>query len=233
MFILKAITLAIASSSMDVPTLLRDIVFKHPTISQLSLAIHALITSPTNDQKPNDMRHAQNMLELVEKYSTGFPAHRPRLPVPRCNSPSVVLLTGTTGALGVNLLVQLVKDASVTRIYALNRHSRLSEKNTSLLARQEAALEDQGFDRTVAMSSKVVLLECDLFAERCGIPSGKYDEVCLRCPVHQIDGIDGYLYQIRDSVTSIIHCGVCYRPHLPRAASDIRFMQQHGRWTST
>lgn len=60
------------------------------------------------------------MTTLLTRYSAGIPSHQPGdNPVkPRL---SVILIIGTRGGLGTNLLVHLLLHKDVTKVYALNR----------------------------------------------------------------------------------------------------------------
>ncbi|KAJ7572119.1 hypothetical protein C8J56DRAFT_993487 [Mycena floridula] len=73
--------------------------------------------------------------------------------------PSTVVVTGTTGFLGSYILQQLLLEGTVQRVYALNRKSDLG---MSLLERQTSAFSKHGLPPSLAMSSKLILIECDL-----------------------------------------------------------------------
>ncbi|KAJ7066919.1 hypothetical protein C8F01DRAFT_1340925 [Mycena amicta] len=71
------------------------------------------------------------------------------------SSGQTVLVTGTTGVLGTHILVELLARPDVSRVYALNR-------GTASLERQAAALEEQGFDPSLASSPKAFFVEGEL-----------------------------------------------------------------------
>ena len=77
----------------------------------------------------------------------------------------VVLLTGTTGALGAALLATLVSDPSVRKVYAFNRPS-VSMVHSE---RQKLALETAGYDPSIVNSPKVVLVEADMREDGLGV----------------------------------------------------------------
>jgi len=120
---------------------------------------------------------------MVQKFTEELPAHASRTHPDA--SGSVVLVTGTTGALGCHMLAQLVADPATSRIFALNRARRRSQM--TLVERQKLALLDRGLDPDVILSSdKVCLLEVDLTLNEFGLAPNIYDE-------------------LKNSVTHIIH----------------------------
>ena len=94
------------------------------------------------------------MMNFIEKYAWGFPAHRPDRGV--MPQGYIVLVTGTTGAIGSNTLAKLYESPDVSRIVVLARKS-----TTPIFVRQKKALEDRSLDPKIIDSSKVVLLEGD------------------------------------------------------------------------
>lgn len=89
----------------------------------------------------------------------------------------VVLLTGSVGAFGCNILAQLVSMETVTKIYAVNRSSR---QGIPLFSRQIDALRDHGFHADALLHPKVVLVECDLTLPTLGITPSVLEEVTYR-----------------------------------------------------
>ena len=121
-------------------------------------------------------------MNFVEKYAQSFPAHRPDRGV--MPQGYVVLVTGTTGAIGSNTLAKLYESPDVSRIVALARKS-----TTPISNRQKKALEDRGLDSKIVDSSKIVLLEGDP-----ALPSfGLRDDVLL---------------ELESAVTHILHVGM-------------------------
>lgn len=91
---------------------------------------------------------------LVEKYTQDFPIHKPAGVV--THHGDVVLVTGTTGAIGSNTLAELYKSPDFTRVFVLARKSTVP-----ISVRQKKALEDRGLDSSIIDSSKITLLEGD------------------------------------------------------------------------
>jgi len=124
------------------------------------------------------------MENMIRKYSQKFPRHQPSI---ERTTGDVILLTGSTGGLGSYILEALIRDSTVSRIYAFNRKS--SRVSGSLQERQRASFEDRDIDVSLFESEKVVLLEGDTAAERLGLDQDVFDAV-------------------RTSVTCIIHNGM-------------------------
>lgn len=149
----------------------------------------------------------------MAKYSVGFPAP-PRISMRRESSSTgeggdVVLLTGTTGALGSHLLEALLYDPSVSKVYALNR--RDASGSRSVYIRQTASFKERNLDYAALNSEKIELLEGDFDEDKLGLE-------------------DDLLYdEIRTSVTSIICCCMCIfftRPFV------ISLMVAHAAWST-
>jgi len=85
----------------------------------------------------------------------------------------VVLLTGSTGALGSYLLASLLENHCVAVVYALNR----SSEQSSVQQRQRAGFEDRGLDITLLESKKLIYLEVDASQTGLGLGDKLYEEV--------------------------------------------------------
>lgn len=141
-----------------------NVVYTHPTINALT----ALVCGESESQVTIE--------DLIAKYSTGLgsslAAERPNtvtLPAEQ-----IVLITGTTGNLGAELLLRLLEDPKVKTVYALNR------KSSSALPQQrhEDRFKDRGFDISLLSSSKkLVYLEGEASQERLGLDLETFEKV--------------------------------------------------------
>lgn len=115
------------------------------------------------------------MTTLLTRYSAGIPSHQPGdNPVkPRL---SVILIIGTRGGLGTNLLVHLLLHKDVTKVYALNR-AHLD--GITVFNRQANEFKAHGLPEVLALSSKLDLLEGDPSKSFLGLEIHKYQEVCF------------------------------------------------------
>lgn len=84
----------------------------------------------------------------------------------------VVLITGTTGAIGSNTLAGLYKTSRIARIIVLARKSI-----TPISVRQKKALEDRGLDPSTVDSPKITLLEGDPSLPDFGLPGDVFLEL--------------------------------------------------------
>ena len=136
---------------------------------------------------------------MVEKYSSDFPKHVPKVAQP-CKD--IIFVTGTTGGLGAALLACLVDDPKVQRVYAVNRKT-----GGSLEARQRRVLVERGYDADhILGSGKVILVDANMDGENFGIAKRLYEEVAGES--YNVYGqITNFTRQIRDCVTHIIHNG--------------------------
>ncbi|KAF8882260.1 male sterility protein-domain-containing protein [Infundibulicybe gibba] len=134
----------------------------------------------------NSRLHAEKIQQMVEKYSVGQTAHWqiPELSAgPHHDNHITVLLSGTTGSLGSEILVQLLGHSSVDKVYALNRRSA---RGLSLARRHQHIFVSKGLDTSLLGSTKLVFLEGDATQEHFGLGEKQYQ-------------------QLRDSVNIIIH----------------------------
>lgn len=110
------------------------------------------------------MRPKVAMDEMISKYTSALPP-LPSLSNATSSLPlATVLLTGSTGSLGSQILATLVEDERVAKIYAFNRPS----KATTLVQRQEAIFNDRGLDIALLESPKLVLIEGEINRDNLG-----------------------------------------------------------------
>ena len=107
-------------------------------------------------------------------FTEGFP---PRLTLN--GSISMVLhenvysLTGTTGFIGLNMMVWLLEVTVTTHVYAFNRPS----KNITLQASHLSSFKQRGLDTGLLSSEKLVFVEGDLSAPGFALDRKLYGEV--------------------------------------------------------
>lgn len=158
-------------------------VYQHPTPQSLATALLALKAGERQDTDQSTEAHITAMRQMLEKYAHWKPSAASNGATPRPSTASdAVLVTGTTGGLGAHLLALLVRDTTVSRVFAVNRAST----SASLLQRQRAALTSRGLDPAIAESPKVQLIEADLAAPQMGLAPD-------------------LLNQLRSEVTVIVH----------------------------
>jgi acyl carrier protein len=138
----------------------------------------AAADSATDPSVSSSAASVELMQELLDRYSARLP-HVSRTiqfedSVDSGASGMVVLITGTTGAVGCAAMTQLARSPDVAKIYALNRSSPAGE---SIVQRQRTAVMTQGWDMGEAEWKKVQLLEGDFHRNQLGLASDIYNEV--------------------------------------------------------
>ncbi|KAJ7165465.1 putative aminoadipate reductase [Mycena crocata] len=157
--------------------LTQNLVYSHPTISQLATFLHGLVSGTLTDAA--DAKTA--IEEMIAKYTVDLvPSFSV---VTNAGGPAVVLITGSSGNLGSQILASLLQDGWVEKIYAYNRPSL---KGLTSAERHRARFEDRGLDVGLLSSSKLSFIEGQIEEKGLGLPTDLYTE-------------------IRDSATVIIH----------------------------
>jgi thioester reductase-like protein len=125
------------------------------------------------------------MKAMAHKYVQEFPNHGMMAGKPETE---VVLVTGTSGALGSHIIAQLLQSPEIATVYALNR------PGSNLHDRQRASFSAQGVDLNFLQSPKLKLLAGDLNLPEFGLSRDDYDA-------------------LTDNVTTIIHNGMNFAAH--------------------
>lgn len=158
--------------SAAVQTVAHNVVFSHPTVRQLAAHVAQLVAGA--HAGPASATAAVE--EMIEKYSAGL-ADAPKA-IAEASAAPVVLLTGSTGALGSCMLEALLRDPRVARVYAYNRPGR--DAGGTSQDRQRRAFADKGLDLRLLekpASERLVYLEGDAALPRLGLADAVYDEV--------------------------------------------------------
>lgn len=124
-------------------------------------------------------KKAELMSDMLAMYSADRKAASAEIPASSAVSQpnkDVVLVTGTTGTLGSNILVQFLQNDDVELVYALNRPSK---GNTSPFQRQKDIFSTQGLPLSLLNSPKLVLLEGDLKVDNFNLPTDVAEKVCF------------------------------------------------------
>jgi hypothetical protein len=157
----------------------RNFVYDYPTVARLGEYIFNLgnISEMERVEKTESTEtKISAMRAMASKYTENLPKTRLRPTVNRQDTPArghamVVLVTGTTGALGCYLLARLLQDPRIERIYSFNRHAG------DFHTRQNLAFIDRGLDPGTLGSKKLSLLEGDLTKPNLGVSGEAYEEV--------------------------------------------------------
>ncbi|TKA59788.1 hypothetical protein B0A49_10410 [Cryomyces minteri] len=122
-------------------------IYAHPTIDSLSVYLHSLAKPNGNSgirentAHSNVERRTQRMKHLVEKYAKDLPSKAVSLldgdlqiGYGQAKERLTVILTGTTGTLGIWLLHTLLSDQKVSKVYCLDRSADARERNLKSFA---------------------------------------------------------------------------------------------------
>ncbi|KDQ57889.1 hypothetical protein JAAARDRAFT_206677 [Jaapia argillacea MUCL 33604] len=122
---------------------------------------------------------------MIEKYSVGLSTPTTSLPppsLPHSYDKPVILLTGSTGSLGTQLLSALLLDTRVYKIYAYNRPSIRGESSEE---RHVSMMVDKGLDMRLlergTEEGRLVFVEGDAGEVGLGIEEGLYKQIREEC----------------------------------------------------
>ncbi|KAK7050038.1 hypothetical protein VNI00_005470 [Paramarasmius palmivorus] len=183
MALFQTLRRAMKVSTRQIP---HNFVYFNPTIKRLGTYIaqivhygHSSVALAMLSGKISEME------KLALQYGREWPAHRhdPSQVEDEILEGDIVLLTGSTGSLGTYVLEALIKDPTVSRIYALNRQDVRGAR--TLFVRQSARFKDRGME-FVLNSDKLVLLEGDAAVENLGLERGVYEKLRkeVTCIIH-------------------------------------------------
>lgn len=144
----------------------QEFVFQNPTILRLSTAIVALVEPSF---KLSSLPLTEVIQGLIEKYSTKLPSFKPYQPPARG---AVVLLTGSTGALGSHILASLLSDDSVAEVFTLNRGGNVEH-------RQRSSFEERGLSVELLARRKLTSLVGDIHHSNLGLPEARLHDVSI------------------------------------------------------
>ncbi|KAG6908134.1 putative NRPS-like protein biosynthetic cluster [Tephrocybe rancida] len=149
-----------------------NLIYQTPTIIALAIQLVAISTPQELPQAPQ----GPCMIEaLVEQHSAGL---RPSnfIPLQQAEmSGAVVLLTGSTGHLGSQILASLLQDNRIRKIYAFNRPT--TDDGASILDRHMGKFRDIGLDTSLLEDEKLVFIVGDTSRPDLGIDSLLYKEI--------------------------------------------------------
>ncbi|KAI0966729.1 hypothetical protein F4678DRAFT_483642 [Xylaria arbuscula] len=150
------------------PQRLNRVVYRHPTILGIATQIRSCMRDTI--EKDSDRSSSRVMNKFVETYSRDLQLWSPRA-ADKC-----ILLTGSTGSIGSNLLAHMVKLEDVETVICLNRPEKLS---SSLGHRDEAARQRRAFSRYSvdlpdSFWSKITMITTDTSCPYAGLDEGTY-----------------------------------------------------------
>ncbi|KAL5492825.1 hypothetical protein ACEPAI_4273 [Sanghuangporus weigelae] len=170
-----------------------NFVYDHPTMSAISDHIYAIITRDVRSGSKEHGAVQKELLTLARKYTGPLPEFTA---TPRACPPSrVVLITGSTGSFGSNLLAKFLQSDSVKLVFVLSRPSPDGTVDQRLVK----AFEKEGLNVDLLGSSNLRLLEGDASKTGLGISIDQYNEL-LSSVTHVIH--NGWRVNFKNSVSS-------------------------------
>ncbi|KAI6117045.1 hypothetical protein EDD16DRAFT_1520243 [Pisolithus croceorrhizus] len=151
----------------------RNIVFAYPTLRLLAGQLVNIVA-----RKAGIVDAKAEIEHMLERYSSGLPG-KPIDGIPTRrdrNEPHVVLVTGSTGALGSYMVSSLLKREDVAQICVLNRRS----KTTTSQERQLSTFQDRGLNTVPLESQKLVYVDGDTSREDLGLEGETYAGVTIQ-----------------------------------------------------
>jgi thioester reductase-like protein len=157
-----------------------------------------------NVEGPHSSTNAEHVAQInafIERYSYLPQVGHASSPSSTATAPTdkVVLLTGTTGNLGSDLLSILLHDPTVRKVYALNRLS----PEASSEERVKKQFEEKGLASYLLASPKVVFIDGKLAEPKLGLSATQYDEVSSH--IYLFSRYRNNNHQLCQEVTIVIH----------------------------
>ncbi|KAJ3528018.1 hypothetical protein NM688_g8049 [Phlebia brevispora] len=152
-------------------------VYQAPSIAQLTELVLSTVGASQNGDVAETVPRAKILQDLVSQYTTNFPERPTVLRKPE-DTRDVVILTGSTGGLGAHILLHLLQDPAVGKVYALNRVS-------ASVRQQRETFKRNGLDEALLDSPKFQFLTGDLSQPSFGLDLSVYEEL-LRFVTHII-----------------------------------------------
>ncbi|KAF4610030.1 hypothetical protein D9613_010647 [Agrocybe pediades] len=159
-------------------------VYSHSTPARLAAFVAGVVADPENFAMAADRVDA--IENMVAKYTAGLGKPVEGGVSQRVPETQVVLLTGSTGNLGSQILASLLMNGRVGRVYTLDRPPASGVGALSVEERQARRFSDRGLDTSLLRDPKLVRLMAEMSHKHLGLAQETYEELC-------------------NSVTTIIH----------------------------
>ncbi|KAM0341657.1 hypothetical protein ACHAPU_009903 [Fusarium lateritium] len=197
-------------AGVDTTTIEPRLVYRHPTAKEL--AVYILSIGRGADHQDEDIKQMVETERLVAKYIDNIPDPKDDKQEP-LNNNQTIIVTGTTGSLGANMLDRLCKLPSITKVIALNRDE------DGGMSRQRSINESRGLVQDL---SKVVFLHANLSLPSLGLDQEKYclllasvDRIIHNAwPVNFNIGVTSFESSIR-GVRNLVEFSAAASKHVP------------------
>lgn len=129
--------------------------------------------------------HVKDIENMISKYSFTESATPTSVDAAYAARAPVIILTGSTGHLGAEILQGFLRDPRLERVYALNRSS--PHGGRTIQERHADRFRDQGLDARLLRSAKLVHVQTDVATTRLGLSDELYDEVWMSLAFNRIN----------------------------------------------
>lgn len=153
---------------LALPSISPTMVYTHPSVTSLTDAILRLSTSHLETQTSHDQERSQRLVTVLNEYRDRIDTMKTSVKAARDTQQRIVILTGSTGALGSHLLYTLLRGPA-THIYCLNRAADSPALQTN-------RNESYGLD-TQLDPDRVTFLTADLSHEYFGLTQKNYNKL--------------------------------------------------------
>lgn len=185
---------------MDTRKLSGNITSWYPTIASLSAFATRTALACFRSRTESSLARCLEMTEMARSHSLNFPVHQPSITQPRDD---VILITGTTGLFGTNLLAQFLQCPKVKTVYGLN-HKK--SRPGSVVEKQASLLQACGLDPALARHPKLTLIDADASQSHFGLSEELYEQVLFELMYRHVRlGELTLNLQLLVSVTHIVH----------------------------
>ena len=169
---------------------------------------------------PDNKRDAEKSItEMIAKYIVDMPkpAHLSAQANGVVEHDVVVMLTGSTGAVGSYILARLLADSRIAKVYTFNRQVNIPYD------RQKASFVERELDTLLLESPKLVQLVGDLSQQYFGLDEAVFNEVCVFV-----------LFKLKDMLTATSslgpkHCDACASQRLESRLQPVPLVVRSSR----
>ena len=173
-FVRNAIFHALRESHSETIRLISsNFVYEYPTIDNLAFYLSSIVLKKHESDTNAGEAKREELVSLVAKYTELLPELRISSTARERNG-SGVLLTGSTGSLGSNILARLIQNEEVAVVYAM---SRPTSEDLDVKTRHARAFKREGLGVELLSSSKVHFIVGDASHRDLGLSTREFREV--------------------------------------------------------
>lgn len=158
-------------TSQSVAWISPRIIFRHPTLKELSELLAAFLNDGTVPAGDSTTARAAAVDEAVARYARNLPskAVSQRTAASSISANAAVAIVGSTGYVGSHLVATLLKNPAVSRIFCLNRSDDASTRQKESLRKQHIVPEE--------MLAKLTYFKIALGSTRNGLTEDQYQTI--------------------------------------------------------